>query len=129
MIPRIASGAAFSDWLGPIFDMLVPEPKHNFRWFECADGRCQSKNGRDDRRCLDKGDAKSTSGLRRHATKCWGPGAETVESADGTNGLKAARAVLQESKLRDGTITAAFERIRRSNITFSHRQHTSTEAR
>jgi hypothetical protein len=76
---------------------------------------------------LDKGDAKSTSGLRRHAKKCWG--AETVKSADGTKDLEAARAILLKTNLHDGTITAEFERIGRGKVTYSHRQHTSTEAR
>jgi len=64
--------------------------------FECAAGRCRGKNGRDVRRYLDKGDAKSTSGLRRHATKCWGV----------------------KTNLRDGTITAEFERIGKGKVTF-----------
>jgi hypothetical protein len=76
---------------------------------------------------LDKGDAKSTSGLCRHATKCWG--AETVKLADGTKDLEAAHAVLLKMKLHDGTITAEFERIGRGKVTYLHCQHTSTEAR
>jgi hypothetical protein len=95
--------------------------------FECAAGRCRGKNGRDVCQYLDKGDARSTSGLRHHATKCWG--AEAVKSADGTKDLEAARTVLLNTKLRDGTITAQFERIGRGKVTYSHRQHTSTEAR
>lgn len=96
--------------------------------FECAAGRCRGKNGRDVRRFLDTGDAKSTSGLRRHAKKCWGD--EAVEAADATKDLDSARLVLTKTKLRDGTITAQFERIAgKEKITYSHRQHTSTEAR
>ena len=95
--------------------------------FECAAGRCRGKNGRDVRRYLDKRDAKSTSGLRRHAIKCWG--AETVKSADDTKDLEAARTILLKSKLRDGTIMAEFECIGKGKVTYSHRQHTSTEAR
>ena len=90
-------------------------------------GRCRGKNGRDVRQYLDKGDAKSTSGLHQHATKCWG--AEMVKLADGTKDLEAACAVLLKTKLHDGTITAEFEHIRRGKVTYLHRQHTSTEAR
>jgi hypothetical protein len=79
------------------------------------------------RQYLDKGDAKSTSGLRHHAIKCWG--AETVESADGTKDLEAARTILLKSKLLDGTIMAEFEHIRKGKVTYSHHQHTSNEAR
>ena len=95
--------------------------------FECAAGKCRGKNRRDVRHFLDTGDAKSTSGLRRHAKNCWGD--EAVEAADGTQDLESARKVLAKTKLRDGTITAQFERIGKGKVTFSHRQHTSTEAR
>ena len=95
--------------------------------FECAAGKCQGKNGRDVRRYLDKGDAKSTSGLCQHAMKCWG--AEAVKAVDSTKDLEAACAVLLKTKLRDGTITAQFECIGRGKVTYSHRQHTATEAR
>jgi len=40
--------------------------------FECAAGKCKARNGRDVRRFLDKGDAKSTSNMRKHAKGCWG---------------------------------------------------------
>ena len=93
----------------------------------CAAGRCRGKNGRDVRRYLDTADARSTSGLRRHAKNCWG--GDAVEAADGTEGLESARLVLAKTKLRDGSITAQFERIGKTKVTFSHRQHTSTQAR
>ena len=95
--------------------------------FECAAGKCRGKNGRDVRRYLDTGDAKSTSGLHRHAKNCWG--VEAVEAADGTQDLESAHKVLAKTKLRDGAITAQFERIGKGKVTFSHRQHTSMEAR
>jgi hypothetical protein len=98
--------------------------------FECAGsaaGRCRGKNGRDVRRFLDTGDAKSTSGLRRHAKKCWGE--DAVDAADNTQSLEEARLVLAKTKLRDGSITALFERMGKEKVTFSHRQHTSTQAR
>jgi hypothetical protein len=122
------------EWNSPIYVFFKTFPRIEYvdnrraHIFECAAGRCRSgKHGRDVRRYLDKSDAKSTSGLRRHAVKCWG--AETVKSADGTKDLETARAVLLKSKLRDGTITAEFERMGKANVTYSHRQHTSTEAR
>ncbi|KAF8809255.1 hypothetical protein BYT27DRAFT_7012694, partial [Phlegmacium glaucopus] len=120
------------DWTSPIYVFFRTLPRIDYvdgrqaHIFECAAGRCRDKNGRDVRRYLDKADAKSTSGLRWHATKCWG--AEAVKSADGTKDLEAARAILLKTKLRDGTITAEFERIGRGKVTYSHRQHTSTEA-
>jgi hypothetical protein len=95
--------------------------------FECAAGKCQGKGGQDVRRYLDTDDAKSTSSLRRHAKNCWGD--EVVEAADGTKDLESARVVLTKTKLRDGSITAEFERIGKAKVTYSHRQHTSTESR
>ena len=95
--------------------------------FECAAGKCQGKNGRDVHRFLDTGDAKSTSGLCRHAKNCWGT--DAVEAVDGMEDLVSACLVLAKTKLHDGSITAQFEHIRKEKITFSHCQHTSTEAR
>jgi len=74
----------------------------------------------------DKGDVKSTSGLRRHAKNCWGN--ETVKSADGTKALETAHAVLAKTMLRNGSITAEFECISQGKVSYSHRQHTSTES-
>ena len=128
MIERLSK-----DWTSPIYVFFRTLPRIEYvdgrhaHIFECAAGRCQGKNGRDIHWYLDKGDAKSTSGLRQHATKCWG--AETVKSADGTKDLEAAHAVLLKTKLHDGTIMAKFEHIGRGKVTYSHRQHTSTESR
>ena len=72
----------------PIYVFFRTEPRIEYadgrraHVFECADERCRAKNGGDVRRYLDTGDTKSTSGLRRHAIKCWG--GEVVKSADGT---------------------------------------------
>jgi hypothetical protein len=121
------------EWTSPIYVFFRKEPRVEYldgrrvHIFECAAAKCRGKNGRDVRRFLDTGDAKSTSGLRRHAKKCWGD--DAVEAADDTKDLENARLVLAKTKLRDGSITAQFERIGKEKITFSHRQHTSTESR
>ncbi len=93
----------------------------------CVAGRCKGKNGRDVRRFLDKGDRKSTSNLRKHAKTCWG--SEAVEAADNTCDVDAAREILSKAKKRDGSITTEFKRIGKGKVTFSARQHTTTEAR
>ena len=96
--------------------------------FECTATRCMGKgNGRMVRRYLDTGDAKSTSNLRKHAKICWGE--EAVAAADNTRDVRAAREALGKLKSVDGSITAAFERVAKSKVTYSHRQHTTTEAR
>ena len=121
------------DWTSPIYVFFRKTPRIDYvndcrvHVFECAAGKCRGKNGRDVRRYLDTGDAKSTSGLRRHAKKCWGD--EAVEAADSTQDLESARVVLARTKLHDGTITAEFERIGKEKVTYSHCQHTSTESR
>jgi len=65
--------------------------------------------------------------MRKHAKVCWGD--ETVAAADATRDLDGARKVLVESKLKDGSITAEFERIGWDKVTYSHRQHTKMESR
>ena len=77
-------------------------------------------------RFLDSKDAKSMSNLQRHAKGCWG--ADAVESSKGVN-VEAAREIIGRGKLRDGSITTVFERIGKGKMTFSHCQHTTTEAR
>jgi hypothetical protein len=97
--------------------------------FECSAKICKGKgkNGRHVRRYLGTADATSTSNLRRHAKICWSE--ETVAAADNTRDVRAARGVLAKSILKDGSITAAFERVGKEKVTFSHRQHTRTESR
>jgi hypothetical protein len=58
---------------------------------------------------------------------CWGE--ETVTAADKTKDLDAARTALAKSKMKNGSITAAFERIGKGALTYSHRQHTYPETR
>jgi len=96
--------------------------------FECAATHCKGKHGWDVRHFLDTGDARSTSGLRRHAKMCWGD--EAVSAADNTRDLEGAHTVLAKSGLkRNGSITQAFERIGKQRVTYSHRQLTYTETR
>jgi hypothetical protein len=84
-------------------------------------------NGRIVRRYLDTGDAKSTSNLRKHTKICWGE--DAVAAADGTRNVQAAREVLGKMVSGNSSITQAFERAAKGTVTYSHRQHTSTEAR
>jgi hypothetical protein len=66
------------DWTSPVYVFFRQEPRIEYfkdrrlHVFACAAGKCRGKNRRDVRRFLDTGDAKSTSGLRRHAKNCWG---------------------------------------------------------
>src|SRR6266851_1646614 len=96
--------------------------------FQCAAVQCKGKHGHDVHRFLDTGNARSTSRLQRHAKMCWGE--ETVNAADKTKDLAATCTILANSGLkRNGSITAAFEHIRKPSITYSHHQLTYTETR
>jgi hypothetical protein len=77
------------------------------------------------RRYLDTSDRKSTGNLRKHAKLCWGE--QEAEAADQTKDAVAARGVIDISKLKDGSLTAAFGRIGKEKVTYSHRQRNSTE--
>jgi hypothetical protein len=79
------------------------------------------------RRFLDKGDAKSTSNMRKHAKKCWGDA--VVTCADSAKNANEVRATTVMGALNPQSITAAFERNGKGKVTYSHRQHTKTEAR
>ena len=121
------------EWVSPIYVFFTPIPciehvnHRHVHIFQCAMVQCKGKHGRDMHRFLDTGNARSTSGLWRHAKMCWGD--ETVNAADRTKDLSAARTILVSGLKRSGSITAAFERIRKSSITYSHRQLTYTETR
>ena len=121
-----------NNWTAPIYVFFrkIPWVKYvndrRAHVLECAAGKCRRKHGQDVRQFLDTGDAKSMSGLCRHAKNCWGD--EAVAVADSTQDLESARVVLAKTKLCDGSITAEFEHIGKGKVTYSHCQHTSTES-
>ena len=120
-------------WTSPIYTFFSPLPRietidgRHVHVFECAALHCKGKAGRGVRRFLDTGDSKSTGGLHMHAKRCWGT--ETVAAALKTKNLRAAREIVEKAPQRDSSLTAAFERIGKDKITFSHRQHTYEETR
>jgi hypothetical protein len=122
-------------WNTPIYAFFKPTPliEHidgrRAHVFECSAKNCKgkSKNSRYVRRYLTTADATSTSNLRRHAKICWGE--EPVAAAQNTHNVRDARAVLAKTILKDGSITAAFEREGKNKVTFSHRQHTKAQSR
>lgn len=122
-----------NEWTSPVYVFFKSVPQIEYvdgrraHVFECAAGRCKARNGKGVRRFLDKGDRKSTSNLRKHAKLCWGN--EAVEAADRTRDVDGAREILEQTKLRDGSIAAKFQQIGKGKVRFSTRQHTTTEAR
>jgi hypothetical protein len=124
------------NWTATIYAFFKPIPTieqiddRRVHVFECGARHCmgKGKNGRFVRRCLGTSDATSTSNLTRHARICWG--GEIVKAASTAKDVNAARDVLMaRPNLKDGSITAAFERVGREKVTYSHRQHTRTETR
>ncbi|KAH9033808.1 hypothetical protein EDB85DRAFT_1864284, partial [Lactarius pseudohatsudake] len=121
-------------WTARVYAFFKPTPSIEYvdgrkaYVFECNMRRCRSTASKFVRRYLYTGDASSTSNLRRHAKICWGD--EAVAAADLTNNLRTAREALSKTKMGvNGSITAAFERVGNSKVTYSHRQHTRIEAR
>ena len=57
---------------------------------------------------------------------CWGE--EAVAAAISTHYIRSARDALRQLKSVDASITAAFERVAKGSIMYSHRQHTTAEA-
>ena len=123
-----------NEWNSPVYVFFKQTPSIEYikerrvHVFECAATCCMGKgNGRMVHRYLDTGDAKSTSNLCKHAKICWGE--EAVAAADNTKDIRAAREALGKMNLVDGSILSAFKRAAKGNVTYSHRQHTTAEAR
>ncbi|KAH9080265.1 hypothetical protein EDB83DRAFT_2184431, partial [Lactarius deliciosus] len=123
------------DWNSPIYVFFKVTPLikvingRHVHVFECNTKCCVGKgNGRMVRRYLDTSDAKLTGNLQKHTKGCWGD--EVVAAADATKNVQAARDALEKVKSVDGwSITAAFQRITKDKITYSHHQLTAIEAR
>ena len=122
------------EWNSPIYVFFKHTPSIEtikgcrVHVFECNAKSCMGKgNGLMVRRYLDTSDAKLTGNLWKHARGCWGE--EGVTAANNTKNVRAACEALGKAKLVDGSIMAAFERVAKDRVTYSHHQHTSSEAR
>ena len=117
------------EWNSPVYAFFDPTPKiviiqgrraHEFK--------CQGRGCKATVRCfLDKGDAHSTGNMRKHVRSCWG--ADVLDVAGEAKNANEVRSKIVGSILRDGSITAAFERKGKGKVTYSHRQHTRAETR
>ncbi|PIL30443.1 hypothetical protein GSI_07142 [Ganoderma sinense ZZ0214-1] len=113
-------------WPSTIYAFYKPTPKIQYEGsrcahiFKCANRGCDVTV----RHFLDKKDHSSTSNLRAHAVKCWGP--ETVTAAAEVASVQVVRKEIVGSILKTGSITAHFE-YKASQITYSTRQHSRTE--
>lgn len=131
-LPMKSIERLLKDWVSPIYVFFKPKPSIEYikgrrvHVFTCTAPDCKGRgNGRDVCRYLDTTDAKSTGNLRKHAKICWGE--DVVAAADATKDVHAARQAL--GKYKDSSITAAFRRVSKGKVTYSHRQHTAAEAR
>ncbi|KAF9560223.1 hypothetical protein CPC08DRAFT_613634, partial [Agrocybe pediades] len=114
-------------WNTAIYALWYPVPDigyddgRRYHEFTCFKKSCKKKV----RRFLDTKDATSTGNLHKHSRKCWGE--DIVELALNTTSTKDAREALANCK--DGSVAEAFKIRGKPIVTYSHRQHTSTETR
>ncbi|KAG1844640.1 hypothetical protein DFJ58DRAFT_852836 [Suillus subalutaceus] len=98
------------DWISPVYAFFEPFPKiveENGRWahvFKCQGKGCKTTV----RHYLDKGDVRSTGNMRKHVRSCWGE--EVLRAADEAKDANEVRKKIVGSVLRNGSITASFER-------------------
>jgi hypothetical protein len=98
--------------------------------FQCSATHCKGrgKDPRVVRRYLDKSNRNWTGNLWKHAQQCWGD--DIILGADTCGDIASTREALSKAtKLKDGSITTAFERKGKGKVTFSHRQHDTTQTR
>ncbi|KAH6890805.1 hypothetical protein BKA70DRAFT_1120122, partial [Coprinopsis sp. MPI-PUGE-AT-0042] len=98
-------------------------PYHEFM---CTALHCKA-NSRMVRCYLDKEDHSSTGNMSKHTKKCWGE--KIVDEAKDTPTLTAARDGLKSAKMKDGQITAIFERQGKGEVSFSTMPLTYEETR
>jgi len=122
------------DWNSPVYVFFKQTPSiayikgRRVHEFECAATHCMGKgNGHIVCHYLDTGDAKSTGNLCKHVKICWGE--DAVAAADDTRNVQAAHEALGKMRSMNSSITDAFEWVAKGKVTYSHTQHTTTEAR
>ena len=129
---RNTKGRLTKEWTAPVYAFFRATPVIEYvdgprcHAFQCMAKSCKHKS-RGVRRFLDKGDAKSTGNMRKHAKRCWGE--DIVKSADKASNANEVRQTTIKGFLDPQSITAAFERKGKGKVTYSHRQHSKTEAR
>jgi hypothetical protein len=122
------------EWTSPVYAFFGKIPNISYvngccvHEFRCSAKTCKAKgvNKWIIRRYLDTTDCRSTSNLKCHAITCWG--ADNVDRAlEAKVNIEEARVTL--AGLKDGSITAAFERTGKAKVSYSHQQHTKPETR
>ena len=117
------------DWSSPVYAFFDPKPQISIvdgrcvHGFKCSAWGCKVTV----RRFLDTKDARSTGNMRKHVKSCWG--AEALAIADEAKDAYEVRTTMISRYLRNGSITAAFQRKGNGKITYSNQQHTRQETR
>ncbi|KAG0699301.1 hypothetical protein DFH29DRAFT_809220 [Suillus ampliporus] len=117
------------EWTSPVYAFFDPTPRiiENDGWwaheFRCSARGCKTTI----RRYLDKKDARSTGNMRKHVKLCWGN--VVLQAADDAKDASEVRTKIIPGILRDGSITASFERKGKGKVTYSNRQHTRAETK
>ncbi|KAF8546590.1 hypothetical protein OG21DRAFT_1479656 [Imleria badia] len=117
------------EWNSHVYAFFDPTPTirvidgRRAHEFQCCARSCKVKI----RRYLDTKDARSTGNLRKHVKVCWGE--EVLKAADEAKHANDVRTNIVGGILRNGSITAAFERNGKGDITYKHMQHTRAETR
>jgi hypothetical protein len=117
----------------PIYAFYHPDPTvevvdgRECEVFKCAASPCKYPS-RYVRRFQDTKDAKSTGNLRKHALRCWSEEAlaQAYKAASADDVRKSG--ILASGQLSEA-IDVHFTRTGKGQVTYSHRQHTATEAR
>ena len=116
------------DWNSSVYAFFSPIPDIQYvdsrrsHVFKCLAHGCSKTI----RRFLDKGDAKSTSNMWKHARSCYGE--DVVNEIAQAKEIKTARKAVK-SYIANGTITTAFERKGKGHVGFSLQQHTKSETK
>ncbi|KAG2739596.1 hypothetical protein P692DRAFT_201676749, partial [Suillus brevipes Sb2] len=116
-------------WTSPVYAFFEPVPNIEYTGsrrahvFKCMAKGCWQHV----HRYLDKGDAKSTSNMVKHVKSCWGEVA--YEAAQEAKTAVSARESIINNILKTGSITTSFGRKGKGKVTYSHKQHTKTEAK
>jgi hypothetical protein len=119
-------------WNSTIYAFFEPrhtiheEDGRRYVKFTCGAPHCKATT-RIVKRFLDTKDSSSTSNLRKHAAGCWGK--ELLEEAEAATTVEAAREGLAKAEMKDGQITAVFERQGKGPVTFSTMPLTYKETR
>ncbi|KAG1740591.1 hypothetical protein EDB19DRAFT_1908355 [Suillus lakei] len=119
---------AEKEWSSPVYAFFEPVPSIEYTG-GCRSHvfKCMAKGCKQCVHCyLNKGDAKSMSNMAKHAKNCWGEAA--YQAAQGSGTAESAHEMVVQSILQTGLITSAFKRKGKGKITYSHRQHSKTEA-